>query len=620
LPVSFKELSSLQRKIVRHEAGPLLILAGPGTGKTEVLTHRIAYLHVYNNVPSDEILAVTFSRKAAKEMIDRLRGFPGLEKSTFHVSTLHANALRLLTKLGALRKFLVANDESRLLIRDAAEDVGLPTSGRILRLLEKRIELSKAKNLLPNEVSHSRFQEFYERYEQLLDLNDAIDLQGLVVKATRILLSGKSEFSSNFKGHLLVDEYQDINPAEHQFIQILARNARSLFVVGDDDQSIYGWRGADPGIIRDFKKNFKNGQIDVLEESHRCTGNILEAARAVVSKDPESIDKPLSSSRGDGAPVRIVRSKSWAVEALWIADRIRKWVVESVIKPSDIAILVRTPNLAEFLAEQLRIVKMNFAFWRSGDLLSDKDVLDIIAPIRLIVDQKDNLALRRCLTLPFCYGVGRVAEGIMRRTAEKHRCTLWEVAANARRFSKLDRWLTPLEAFVAKVKEMEDEFSELNVGQIVKSIAKQLGTDERVRVKGLLDLAESMTEDSTMEDFLREINKRRGVDLAEGGPEPETEEENAVTIMTMHSAKGLGFKTVFILGMDEKILPAPNQDEWEQRRLCYVAMTRARDELFLCHSKVRKGPAARGHSFYSPSRFLSDIPRENRTIINNEYY
>lgn len=618
MSVSFEDLNPKQKEIVRHEAGPLLVLAGPGTGKTEVLTQRIAYLSAQKKIPPERILAVTFSRKAANEMIDRLRKFPSLENTQFNISTLHSESLRRLNEIGGGRKFLIADDEARLLIKDAAEDLGLGTDWKTLGFLEKEVKLAKANNQLPNEVSDQSLQGFYQRYEELLDFNDAIDLDGLVLRVTRALLTRTSGLFPNvFEGHLLVDEYQDINQAEYKLIQVLAAQAESLFVVGDDDQSIYGWRGADPRIIRHFSNDFQNGRIEILEQSHRCSGHILAGAYAIVSKDAGCIRKPICSSKGAGNPIHILLSKSWSVEAIWIADQIRKYLSNGSTKPSSIAILVKSPSIAEMLVDQLRIVGIDATYWRSGGFLSDRNVLDVLAYVRLIVDKEDNLALRRCLTTA-AYGIGDVAERKMRQLAEMNKCSLWEIMINVQKFEELHKWRNPIKKFVTRIKEAEDGFSELRIDKIIESIAKQIDKDKLTNVKKLQGFAESLPDETKLKDFLDQINKNRGVDLAGGGPQPESEAET-VAVMSMHSSKGLGFEIVFILGMDEGLLPDLSQDEYEQRRLCYVAMTRAKNELFLCHSKTRKGPAAKGHSFYTPSSFLSDIPKEHRDIINNEY-
>jgi len=619
MSVPYEKLDDKQKKLVQHEKGPILVLAGPGTGKTEVLTHRIAYLISQKKTPPTELLAITFSRKAASEMIDRLKKFPSLEETKLNVSTLHAESLSLLNAMGESRRFLVADDESRLLLRDAVEDVGSQFDWKTLRKFETGIRLSKANDQIPDEVADPTLREVYRRYEELLDFNYAVDLDGLVLKVVRLSQNGNGDLHSiDFEGHLLVDEYQDINQAEYKLIQMLAEKATSLFVVGDDDQSIYTWRGANPKIIRNFEQDFQNGQVQILEQSHRCPGHILKGAYAIVSKDPYCISKSLCSSKGDGAPIHILLSKSWIVEAFWIVNWITDYLSKGDNKPSDVVILAKSLNFAEFLAEQLRLAKIAATFWRSGGLLADKDVMDILAHLRLILDKEDNLALRRCLTTKTTFGIGDVAERQLRRLGEKHKKCLWEIAANAHQFEELRRWRSAIKDFAVAMKALETEVAKIKSYEAVQVISKRLGVDQRVNVKKFENFAKSLPEHSTIEDLLREINKIRGIDLAGGGPEPEAKEE-AVAIMSMHSAKGLGYKIVFILGMDRGIMPDPNQDECEQRRLCYVAMTRAKEELFLCHSKARKGPAAKGHSFYKLSKFLIEIPKEHREVIDNEY-
>lgn len=622
MSVQFSQLSSSQKKVVEHKSRKLLVLAGPGTGKTEVLTHRILYLINKKNVGPDEITAITFSRKAANEMSERLSKALGLEKEELHVSTLHAESLRLLKKMGRGPRFLVADGEAKLLIRDATEDLGYTLTARELKSLESKIDLFKANNQLPNDVKAGFARDVYERYEELLEFNGAIDLNGLVLRVVRALSSGDANsFSNNAgqEGNLLVDEYQDINRAEYELIKILAEGATSFLVVGDDDQSIYGWRGADPDLIRNFEQCFPNCQTELLKESFRCPGHILKGAYGVVSKDPNCIQKPLRSPKGNGPPIYILASKSWSVEALWITDWIKEYLSKDKTKPTDIVVLTKTLNLAEFLFGQLRREKIKATYWRSGGVLSDKNVLDILAHIRLILDKEDNLALRRCMKTPTGHGIGVTAERKLRRLAEKNKCSLWKIMTNSQEFDQLRRWTKSLASFVSGITEMEDESSKLELVQIVQFIARELGTQRLSNVEKLKVFAKSVSKDCDLNSFLRELNKHRSMDLAGGGPEPETEEE-AVAIMSMHSAKGLGYKVVFILGMDNKIMPDLNQDENEQRRLCYVAMTRAKENLFLCHAKARKGPAAKGLSFYKPSKFLWDIPKKHVKVINNEYF
>jgi len=618
LAVPFHKLYPKQQKVTKHKSGPLLVLAGPGTGKTEVLAQRIAYLVDSENVNPEEILAITFSRKATSEMIERLRRFKGFEEKQPRISTLHSEALRTLSGMVS-NMYLLDGDEARMLMMDAAEDLGLRLNAWQLRDFAGAIGLQKANNKLPNEIFCVKKQDetlkrLYERYETLLQFNHAIELDGLIMKVVRALSPTGLGHDTGIR-HVLVDEYQDINQAMFRFIQILARNVDSLFVVGDDDQSIYGWRGADPNIIRSFSKDFQGAQVEILEESHRCTGHILKGAQAIVSQDPGYQYKPLRSTKGDGSPIRILVSKSYTVEAVWIAKWIRESVSDGLFKPSKIAVLCKTLKLADFLPEQLRIVGIDSIYWRSGGLFTRDVVRDIIVHIRLLVDREDNLALRRCLHTKTGLGIGKTGIRQIRRIAEKHSCSLWDVMVKAAIFGKLHRWRQYTRAFTNKLQELENRTSKLEIDKSLKLVAKEIdasGSD----VEKLREFAKSLPEDTNLEEFLAEVNKNRGIDLAGGVPEP-GEEKEAVTIMSMHAAKGLTYDVVFMLGMEKDIFPDPAQDMNEQRRLCYVAMTRAREELFLCYSRFLKGPPVRGLKFCDPSSFLGAIPKTDREIISN---
>jgi DNA helicase-2/ATP-dependent DNA helicase PcrA len=616
LVIPFEDLEPKQQGIIKHEKGSLLILAGPGTGKTEILTQRVAYLISKREVQPEKILAITFSRKAAGEMKNRLSEFPGLKEKEIHVSTLHAEALQILKKNGDRHRFLVADDEGKLLIKDAVEDIGLTPSAKTISTFHNKIALLKASNIAANEINEQPLQSLYQKYEELLDYNKAIDLDGLIMRVVRRLRSEDATNTSPLEGHILVDEYQDVNQAEHEFIKILASKVKSLFVVGDDDQSIYGWRGADPRIIRNFTNDFNEGQIAILEKTHRCSGHILNGAYSIVSKDPQCIRKTMCSAKGDCTPINVVLSKSWIAETFWITDWIRKYLLDSNLKLSDIVILAKPLNLADYLYSELNRLRIRTTFWKSGGFLYDKDVLDILAHIRFVLVKDDNLALRRSLSTPLGLGIGDVAQKRLRKIGEKTGSSLWEVIVDTSKYPDLNRWKDQLKKFEIEINTIEKEIDELTPELVIKSIAKRMGTTKLANVGRLSDFAKSLPEKSNCNHLLAEISKNRGVDIVGGGPKPETEED-AIAIMSLHSAKGLGYKIVFVLGMDEGIMPDPNQDEFEQRRLCYVAMTRAKNELFLCHSKMRKGPAAMGHSFYNPSRFLSEIPATCRKIVIN---
>ena len=621
MSVPFNELNSKQQQIVRYPVGKLLVLAGPGTGKTEVLTHRIAYLITHENIHTNEILAITFSKKATNEMSTRLMNFDGLEEEQPRVSTLHAEALRILSRIDVSRNFIIAdNYESLLLLKDASEDLQRNLGIKELRKVIDWIRIQKANNKLPEDIVDEDLQvdkEIYERYEELLTFNCAIDLDGLALKVVRALHRNgllPSSYSSQVK-HLLVDEYQDINQVEFKLIQFLAKDADSFFVVGDDDQSIYGWRGADPTIIREFEDTFQGSQVETLIESIRCPEHILKGAQAIISRDQTTRQKTIQAGRGEGAPIHVLYSSSEIREACWIANWIEERVSAGNIEPRDIAMLCNNLKLADDVISQLRRRGIKVTYWKSGGIFKDKNIRDILAHIRIIIDRNDNLALRRCLESRTGRGIGNEGVRKLRSIAEKNGHSLWYVLTHANDHLELKYWRSRslFERFVTTIDELHSESTRLELDEVIDQIARKLGIPTLDSVDILKTFARSLPANTNLQNFLKEVNKNRGLDLAGGGAEPE-KNENTVAVMSIHSAKGLTFDVIFLLGCDEGILPNPNQDINEQRRLCYVAMTRARKDLFLCHAKRR---TVHGLEFPSPSNFIIEIPGEHKEEIEN---
>lgn len=614
MPVPFDQLGPIQKKVVTHKGEPILVLAGPGTGKTEVLTHRIAYLLDHRNIHPQEILAVTFSRRATSNMRKCLEELGVSEESQPRVSTLHSEALYLLGQMGLPFRFLVDDHEADMLMRDSASDLNLRLDYKELRHFKQQIQLFKGANKLPDQIPESdgetsTLRRLYERYEQLLSFNHAIDLDGLVLKVVRLLKQADENSPNLHTGYLLVDEYQDINRVEYEFIQIMAENADSLFVVGDDDQSIYGWRGADPSIIREFCDCFEEARIEVLERSFRCSDHILAGALSVVSRDPGHHTKPLQSAVGEGSPIHVLISPSEVAEATGIAE----WISRANIDLDKIAVLCKMLSLAEPLSGILRGYGIDASFWRSQDLFSRDDVRVLLAYIRFLVDSDDNLALRTVVQNPR-RGIGSVAIQGLRMIAEKNQCSLWDVICAADHYSGLSRWRTPLQEFASTIEQLREKCDSLDMDGTVRLMAREVGISRHADVERFREFAQSLSAEMALSDFLAEVNKNRGLDLAGGGAIPE-EEDESVALMSMHSAKGLTYDVVFMLGMDEGIFPNLAQDINEQRRLCYVAMSRAKRELFLCHSKRRRGPPAHGLNFYNRSRFIINIPKEHIELV-----
>jgi len=599
------------------------VLAGPGTGKTEVLAHRI--IHLINNYGAlpQEILAVTFSRKAATEMRERVAGPLGGVAENIRISTLHAEALRLLHGMHGAPRFFVSDIEARLLMQDAIEDTGFANSARV-RSCQDWVRLRKAEHLRPGQLtptdSNSQMMKsVYDRYEELLTFNRSADLDSIVGRAVELLPTVHgSDNPASYVKYLLIDEYQDINECEHKLIHLLAQLASKIFFVGDDDQSIYGWRGASPSIIRNYQLDFL-GSTDSLEESTRCTNNILRAAVSIVSHDSGYVRKTLRSTKGDGKPVQVLHSSTETLEARWISQRIRGRVSTGEWQANRIAIICRRPDLADPVVDRLKRDGIESVYWRSGDTLRDEAVQGILAFLRIVLDTEDNLALRLCLATKLGKGIGNRAFSKLRGTAERQNVSLWEVLKRADTFSELKKWQSPFKRFVESSEKIIASVQDLRPGAAVELVAKSLGTYSRVGAKKLKVAADRLPGESELSDFVDELHKNRSLDLAGGAAEPAHEGENAVSVLTMHASKGLGFDVVFILGMEDGSLPSPNQDLDEQRRLLYVAMTRAKNELYLCNSQTRVGPPARGFQFYVASRFLNEVPGQlTNQIINRQ--
>jgi len=618
LSIAYDRLSPSQKRVVSHSANRLLVLAGPGTGKTEVLTHRM--IHLINSIHAlpQEILAVTFSRKAAKEMKDRVSTSLGEAAENIRISTLHAESLRILGGAHAAAKFFVSDDEARMLMQDAIDDSGLSSSVRP-RDCQTWVRLRKAQCILPGEVvpsdnSVSNMKSVYIRYEELLAFNRASDLDGLVLRVLRVLptISEETDPTSYIK-HLLVDEFQDINEGERQLIHLLSEHASTIFAVGDDDQSIYSWRGADPAIIRNFAADF-TGKVEILQESNRCTDHILQGAKVIASNASGYIPKSLVSARGAGEPIHVLSSSSENAEAFWIAREIKRKVSAGEWNLSRIAIICKRLDLADPLEKRLRREGINNILWAPKGVTTDESVGEILGHLRVIADQSDNLAVRRCLEGGSGRGVGRKCVTELRHIAESGNQSLWSTAKDASNRQELKRWHLPLQRFVQTIETLLTQTAGLNPPETVKKVVERLRMRQAPSIANLIQVATNLS-DLSVSGFVNEVQKNRSLDLAGGASEPATGNSQSLSIMSMHASKGLTFDTVFILGMENGMLPDFRGDNGEQRRLLYVAMTRARNSLYLCSSRRRIIGGRAG--FSARSRFISEIPTEHLSAIRN---
>lgn len=620
--VSFEELNESQKKAVRTEGQRILILAGPGTGKTEVLAHRIRFLVKDKNIDSHKILAVTFTTKAAQEMANRLREFQDFDSTNVRVLTIHGECWKILCQNLSNETFIADDDETIIVLKDVFEDLGLKKSRKELDKIKKDIELKKADNKLPDDSndSNTEFLDIFKSYENLMGFNKAIDFSGILTSINRLFKNQEPlELYQQKTKYLLVDEYQDINQAQFEFIRSLCYENSEFFCVGDDDQSIYGWRGAKPDFILDFEQDFNDTKVLSLEESRRCSENILRAAINLISKIPENKrkSKTIYAYSKNGEPIYILKSSSENQEAIWIAEWIYRETSNKYLKPKEIAIICRDVELAKYVVSKLKTKKVPAEYWREGALFKDSAVKDIFAHLKVIIKPQNNLALRHCLLSKTLEGIGEKRVADLRKKAQELNKSIWDILLSNNNQSKSKKWQVNLSKFVQWMQGLaylaKDKPAKVLIDKILEKMELKEENEHIQKLKNLVQ-----TSDMSVKKFLDEAIKKR-LDLTEGGPEPEKEGE-AVAIMSMHSSKGLTYKVVFILGMEEGIFPRNNVNiSDEERRLCYVAMTRAKEKLFLCFAKRRKGRPAKGFNFFdTPSKFLEDIlPCETQTICNH---
>ena len=605
-------LTQEQNEIVRSIGKPMLVLAGPGTGKTEVLAHKILHLLKENLASKEEITGITFTTKAAEQMRNRLIELDLPIKDQPLICTLHSLSMRILkdrgNEIGIPEEFLVADGhEASLLLSDAIFDINPKLRAKIKEYTNK-ILLLKANRKLPNDIPNSLFKNIYITYQELLRFHSALDFQDLILETCKLLETCREVRNSYQKKSksLLVDEFQDINKAEYAILRLLANGGSGLFVVGDDKQSIYGWRGGDPEIILGFTQDFIAAIEKPMTICFRCPEKIIRGADEFIKRDP-----PLQPLKKDSDPIRIFDCKSDVQEAKCISKWIKAAIENNQYSPKDIAILYRGADIADKIAESL--TKADIPLIRPSPE-ETKHVREIIACLRLIVDRRDSLALRVCLASRLAKDIGNKAIKNIRDYAEVNKCSFWDALIIAQNNNSFKRWHKPLKAFNQILEHLSTTASKVKLNQLLYSAAKKLGYEKEPRILEMLKKSEQIPAEWSLYDFIQKIRGLKGERSAD--PRESGEEEvNAVLFITMHSVKGLQRKVIFVLGMEKGSFPQLNGNVEEQRRLCYVAMTRAKEKLFLCYAKKREGKLAQGYNFYDKSPFIFDIPDCYREFI-----
>ena len=643
--VYLEQLNREQREAVDHFEGPLLVLAGAGSGKTRVLTTRIAHLIHERGVPPDRILAVTFTNKAAGELRDRIAGLLGAPPKGMWTGTFHALGARMLRRhaplLGWSNTFTIFDAEQSLrLIKRTTADVGLDTRRWSPKAI--RGHLSSAKNQLigPQQFVEENAEgldlfarnvaKVYPAYQNSLRAQNAFDFDDLLVKPVE-LLESDAELLAMYRSRfhfLLVDEYQDTNRAQFRFVELLASEHRNLMVVGDDDQSIYGWRGADIRNILDFETTFSGAHTVRLEQNYRSTEVILSAANAVIAENVDRKDKTLRTDRTGGERITLVTTSSETDEARWIADQIEARVSEGPgLAHREMSVLYRTNAQSRALEDVFRRRGLPYQIVGGVRFYERREIQDVLAYLRLISNPLDAGAFERVVNYPR-RGVGNTSLERLSSWAEVEGIGLLEAAARADEAPDVPKGgVRGLIAFAALVQRYSALASQMRVGELLEGLVEDLdlfrhladegpeGEDRadnaRELIAGALDYNAELQEEGETLDHFTELDLFLQQVALVADVDRHDPDADAVTLMTLHNAKGLEFPVVFISGLEDGLLPLaraydnPSELE-EERRLFYVGITRAQNKLYLTHARRRRRAGEVMYGRLSP--FVDAIP------------
>ncbi|SEA77085.1 ATP-dependent DNA helicase PcrA [Desulfuromusa kysingii] len=635
MPDLLRDLNEPQRQAVLHEDGPLLLLAGAGSGKTRALTHRVAYLICERGVPAWQIMAVTFTNKAATEMRERLETLLG-EGELPWISTFHSSCARILRQeihhLGYGRDFSIYDDQDQLrLLRDLLKSRNISEKVLKPRAAASFIDRAKNQGLLPDSLDDIRaderlLAELYGQYQQQLKAANALDFGDLLLLTVQLFEEDQAvreRWQRRFS-HLLIDEFQDTNRVQYRLMQLLLGPNTNLCVVGDDDQSIYRWRGAEIGNILDFDRDFSGARIIRLEQNYRSTQTILQAAGGVVGHNSDRREKELWTDNPSGDLIHIEASPDDLDEARFVAGEIVR-LQDTGVPLRDIAVFYRTNAQSRALEEALRGSRVPYVMFGGVKFYSRQEVKDALSYIRILINPNDSLAARRIINVP-ARGIGNTTvERIAAFEVESGgflsacRMALQRNALKGAAAKRVADFLTLIDDFTARLERlpypqlMAELIDASGYGPILREEAEQALTNDgrqeaRGRLENLEQLLAGMEEHAStggsIQDYLEQIALITDLDKYDGT-------QQRVTLMTLHSAKGLEFPVVFMTGMEEGLFPHSRTGEMgeelaEERRLCYVGMTRAMEKLYLSYARRRRVYGT--YQFNPPSRFLAEIP------------
>ena len=627
------DLNPAQREAVLATEGPVLVVAGAGSGKTRVLTYRIAHLVSAVGVKPQEILAITFTNKAAGEMRERLEGVLGGIARTMWVMTFHSACGRILRteapKLGYRSNFTIYDQADQIRLTKAClEELERDPKRFVPRGIHSQI--SNAKNLLitPDDYK-ARVSSFYDQtvadvyelYQGRLFASNAVDFDDLLMLTVQVLErfpEARKRWQKAFR-YVLVDEYQDTNHAQYRLLQLLAGEHRNVFAVGDPDQSIYAFRGADIRNIMEFERDFGGAKQIALEQNYRSTNAILRAANAVISENRERKPKNLWSELGEGDPIRVIEVEDEHAEARFVAAEIAGLVDEG-FAGSEIAIFYRTNAQSRVLEDVLVRQDIPYQVIGGPKFYERAEIKDAIAYLQVIDNPSDAISLTRIANRPR-RGIGDASLARVRAYADAHGLSLWEALDHPEEagcggapLKAIDRFRTLMQSSMSGALELPvpellervlDQSGYLESLEAERTIEAQGRSENLMELVGVAREYQESAENPSLSEFLQQISLFSDQDAIE-------EERSLVTLMTLHNAKGLEFRAVFLIGMEEGVFPHSRSIEEqgleEERRLCYVGLTRAQERLVLTHAAARSLWGSRGYNL--PSRFLDELPQE----------
>ena len=640
-----ENLNDKQQEAVEYMAGPLLILAGAGSGKTRVLTYKIAYLLEKEIVKPWQILAITFTNKAAKEMKERIEALVGQVSNDMWLGTFHSVCVRILKReielLGYTRDFNIFDEiDKEKVIKEVMKKLNIDEKVYPVGLIKS--EISKAKEAMKDEVAYQKdamgdfrkeeIAKVYNMYQETLKKNNSIDFYDIIMLTVQLFLENPDRllYYQNKFNYILVDEYQDTNKSQFLLISMLSSATGNICVVGDESQSIYGFRGADISNILNFEQEFPNAKIVKLEENYRSTQNILNAANEVIKNNKSKIDKQLWTQNEEGDKIEYKTLNNEYEEVEYVVDEIDDICRKEHENYSNFAVLFRTNAQARVLEEVFMKAGTPYKLIGGIKFYARKEIKDIISYLKLIQNTNDNIALKRIINEPK-RGIGNTALDKLDALSSEKGMSIFEFIQDSNNLVGF-RSAGNIMSFRDMINDLIKEKDKIKVSELIKKTLKDSGYEDmlnsegtketEIRFDNLMEFIgvaiefENENAENSLGDFLDSIALVSDVDNLD-------ESTDAVTLMTMHSAKGLEFDNVFLVGMEEGLFPSKRSIEEdaqteEERRLCYVAITRAKKHLFITNTKKR---TLYGSTTYSiPSRFIDEIPENllSETSIENK--